>query len=144
MEVLFFVKIFYNEISSDLYVFRSPECEKLIFENWSVLMHVCMCACALLCGEFSALYVYKSNKDRSTKFYTQKQKSAFLGFERNLKIGCGVEWTGSEYLKNGSNDFLQICYINTYLHVFYNVLVRSSFCVYRRKIRWSPNLVAQF
>ena len=36
-------------------------------------------------------------------------------------------------IKNGSNDFLQTRYINTFLDVFQTALV-----IYYRKIRWSP------
>ena len=45
MEVLFSVKIFDGEFSPDLYVLRSPESKKVVFENWSVRMYVCVCVC---------------------------------------------------------------------------------------------------
>ena len=55
------------------------------------------------------------NKDRNTKFYAQYQTSAWIifpGFDENRKTGSWVgktgNETGTEYLKNGSNDFLQI------------------------------------
>ena len=50
--------------------------------------------------------------------------SKFSGKNRENK--SGVEQTrnetGSEYLKNSSNDFLQTQHINTFLHVSQNVL----------------------
>ena len=46
---------------------------------------------------------------------------------------------GSEYLKNGCNDFLPIRYVNAFLHIFKNALV-----VYYIKIYGSSNLAAKF
>ena len=67
----------------------------------------------------------------------------FPDFEENLKAKCRVKLveneTGSKDLKNGSNDFLQIQQKNTFLHAIQYVLV-----VYRRKVSFSPNLIAQF
>ena len=80
MEVLF--KISDVEFSPDLYVLRSPESKKVVFGNWSVRMYVCVCVCVCvyvcvwLQGEYLALYISKTNKDRNTKFYTQYQTSA--------------------------------------------------------------------
>ena len=73
-----------------------------------------MCVCMRLQGEYLALYTSKTNNYRNNKFYaSQYQTSAqiiFLDFEENRKAGNGVGQTGnetkSEYLKNGSNDFL--------------------------------------
>ena len=74
-----------------------------------------MCVCMWLQGEYLALYISKISKDRNTKFYAQYQTSAqiiFPGFDENRKTGSRVgktgNETGTEYLKNGSNDFLQI------------------------------------
>ena len=72
MEILFSVKSFDIELPPDLYVLRSPESKKVVFGNWS--MHMCVCVC--LQGEYLALYISKTNKDRNTKFYTQYQTSA--------------------------------------------------------------------
>ena len=48
MEVLFSVRIFDVEFSSDLYVLRSPNSKKVAFGNWSVRMYVCVrCDCQL-------------------------------------------------------------------------------------------------
>ena len=74
MEVLFSVKIFDVEFSPDLYVLRSAESKKVVFRNWSE--HMYMCVCVWLQGEYLALYISKTNKDRNTKFYTQYQTSA--------------------------------------------------------------------
>ena len=43
MDVLYLVKIFDAEFSSDLYILRLPELKKVVFENWSVLAYVCNC-----------------------------------------------------------------------------------------------------
>ena len=64
-----------------------------------------------LIGEYLALYISKTNKDRNTKFYTEYLTNAqiiFPSFEENRKTRSKVGLTGSEHLKNGSNDFLQI------------------------------------
>ena len=42
----------------------------------------------------------------------------FAGFGENRKTESEIEQIGSEHLKIGSNDFLEIGYINTFLHVF--------------------------
>ena len=42
MEVLFSVKILDVDFLPDLYVLRSPETKKVVFENWSVRMYVCV------------------------------------------------------------------------------------------------------
>ena len=75
---------------------------------------MCMRAYVLQ-GQYLVLYISKINKDNNTKFYTQYQTNAqiiFPGFEKNRKTGSGVgqkgNETGSEYIKNGANDFLQI------------------------------------
>ena len=76
MEVLF--KISDVEFSPDLYVLRSPESKKVVFRNWSVRMYVriYVCVCVWLQGEYLALYISKTNKDRNTKFYTEYHTSA--------------------------------------------------------------------
>ena len=74
-EVLFPIKILDVEFSLDLYVLRSPEF-KVVFENQSVRMYVRMWV--WLQGEYLALYIFKTNKDRSTKFYTEYQTSAIF------------------------------------------------------------------
>ena len=105
MEVLFSVKILDIEFSPDLYFLRSPKCKKEVSGNWSLRMYV------WLQGEYLVLYIFKTNTDRNTKFYTQYKTGAYIifsGFEENWKAGSKVGQTGSEYLKNGSNDFLQI------------------------------------
>ena len=53
-------------------------------------LHVCtrVCACASLFGKYSAIYIFKTNKDRNTNFYTQIQISVrkiVSGFGDNLK-----------------------------------------------------------
>ena len=67
----------------------------------------------------------------------------FPGFGENRETGSEIrqtgDETGSEWLKNGSNDFLHIWCINTLQHVFQNVLV-----VYDRKIDGNPKLVTKF
>ena len=80
--------------------------------------------CVQLQDGYLAFYSSKTNEDKNTKFYTQYQTSAqiiFLSFDKNWETGSGVEHTGnetgSEYLKNGSNDFLQIREINTFFHI---------------------------
>ena len=91
-----------------------------IKEDESALMDIlqiglCVCMCMWLQAEYLAFHIFKTNKDRNTKFYAQYQTSAkiiFPGFEENRKTGNGVgqteNETGSECLRNGSNDFLQI------------------------------------
>ena len=49
MEVLFSVKIFDVEYSTDLYVLRFPESKKIVFGNWSVRMYVYVCVFAYVC-----------------------------------------------------------------------------------------------
>ena len=102
-----------------------------------------LCDCV---GEYSVLYIYKTKKDRSIKFYAQYRINIliiFPGFGENRKTGSRVRQTGneigSEHLKSISTDFLQTRYMNTFLHNFLNVLI-----VYYRKIHESSNLVAQF
>ena len=74
-----------------------------------------MYVCVHVYVEYSAAYISKTNEDRNTIFYTQYQSSAQVilpSFDENWETGSGVEHTGNEtrneYLKNGSNDFLQI------------------------------------
>ena len=51
----------------------------------------------------------------------------FPGFDENRRIGIGAGHTGNEtksdYLKNGSKNFLQARSLNIFSHVFQNVLV---------------------
>ena len=81
MEVLLSNKICDAEFSPDLYVLRSTESKNVVFGNWSVRMYVCMyvcvyvCVCVWLQSEYLAPYIYKTSKDRNTKFYTQYQIS---------------------------------------------------------------------
>ena len=76
-EVLFLV-IFDIEVLPDLYILRSFQTKNVALENWSVGMYarvsVCVSANVWLCGENLELYIFKINKDRNTKFYTQHQK----------------------------------------------------------------------
>ena len=83
-----------------------------------------VCMYVWLQDEYLELYISKIIKDKNTKFNTECQisvKIILLSFEENRKTGSGVGQTGngsgSEYLINGSNDFLEIRYINTVLHV---------------------------
>ena len=78
-------------------------------------MYVCVCVYVTAKWIFSALYISKTNKNRNNKFCTQYETRPYMlvsGFEENQKTGSGIEQTGNEteneYLKNGSNDFLQI------------------------------------
>ena len=66
-----FVKKFYVESSSDSCFLRSPESQKVVFGNWSVQIYVY----TWLYVEYLTLYVSKTNKNRSTKFYRQYQLS---------------------------------------------------------------------
>ena len=64
METLFSAKIFVIEASHNLHVLKFPE-----FKKWFLKIGICVC----MCGEYSALYISKANKDRDTKFYTRYQ-----------------------------------------------------------------------
>ena len=64
MDVLFSVKIFDDEFSPNLNILTSPESKKVVFGKW----FVSMCVCERLYGEYLALYIYKTNEDRSNKF----------------------------------------------------------------------------
>ena len=90
-------------------------CILMSFESKNIIFGFSLCVCAYLCEQYSALCISKTNKDRNTKFYTQYHTNAqiiFVGFDENRETGSGVGKPGneteSEYLKNGSNDFLQI------------------------------------
>ena len=88
---------------------------------------MCMYMCVYLCWKYLAFYVFKPNEDRSIKFYTQYQIYVLIspGFDENPKTGSGVGKIRNEarrgYLKNGSNNFLQTRYLNTFLLDFQNV-----------------------
>ena len=75
----------------------------MVFINWFVRMHVCVCV--RLRGEYLAFYISKTNKDRKTKFCTQYQINElimFPGFGKNRKTGSDLRGNGnkteSEYL----------------------------------------------
>ena len=103
-------------------VFTWRTCFKVLWVQkrsfWKlVCAYVCACECVRmwLQGVYLVLYICKTNKYRNTKFCTQYHTSAliiFPGFEENRKNGSGEgqtgNETGSENLKNGSNDLLQI------------------------------------
>ena len=127
---MFSVKIFKSEFSPDLYVLRSHESKSVVFGNRSRLTSICLCVCVSvrLYDEYLTLYTSKINKHKSIKLYTMYQirvKIILPGFDENQKFRSGVEQTGnqigSEFLNNGSNNFLQNRCINTLLHVFQNV-----------------------
>ena len=84
-----------------------------------------MYVCVYVCDSVENIQLHISPKlikiDKLTKFYTQYQISVYIifsGLDKNRKKGSGVKRTGSEYLKNGSNNFLETLYINTFLHIF--------------------------
>ena len=69
IEVLLSVKICDIEFSPDLYVLGSFESKKVVFENYSVSVCVCVWdVCVCVGGEYSALYISKTNKDRNPNF----------------------------------------------------------------------------
>ena len=81
--------------------------------------------CVWLYGEYSALYISKTNKNRNTKFNTQYQINVlivFLDFAENQKKKKKKKKKNrSEYYENGSKDFLQIASINNIFYIFFRM-----------------------
>ena len=93
--IVFVQKFRYGDllVSLHLLILKSPKSNKVIHRNWCV------------CLKSSHHLIYKTKKDRITKFCIQNQfgvQMSFLSLGQNLKIG---NRTRNEYLKNSSNDF---------------------------------------